>query len=127
MLPKRVCDTKQCEVMVCMRLMKDKVIPISFQVPRKSADTFQKDIYPEAFAGVPALDAGSWLSGKNSPPKKMSMDPKDKAKAGGAAAQESKQNTTFKAQKSAAELQRELDAAHARIAELEAEVARLKK
>jgi len=123
MMPKRSCDVKQCEVMVCMRLMKDKVIPISFQVPRKSADTFQKDIYPDAYAGVPSQDAGSWLSGKNTPPKKVSMDPK--AKTGPQAV-----NTpaaAFKAQKSPADLQRELDVALARIAELEAEVARLKK
>lgn len=124
MMPKRTVDVKQCEVMTCLRLMKDKVIPISFQVPRKSADTFQKDIYPDAYAGVAAQDAASWLSGKNVPPKKISLDPKSKS---ASASGQQQQTQQLKVQKSAEQLQRELDAAHERIAQLEAEVARLKK
>jgi coronin-1B/1C/6 len=123
-LPKRSVDVKQCEVAIAFRLMKDKVIPISFQVPRKSADTFQRDIYPEAYAGVPSLEADQWLSGKNVPPKKISMDPKDKAK--GATTASSAPAPALKVQKSPAQLQAELDAANARIAELEKELAALK-
>jgi len=121
-LPKRACDTTKCEIASALRLMKDKVIPISFQVPRKSADTFQKDLYPDAVAGVPALSADEWVSGQNKPAPRRSMKPGD-AKA---AATTAAPVATFKAQKSPAQLQAELDAANARIKELEAELAKLK-
>lgn len=155
-LPKRACDTKQCEIAVCLRLMKDKVIPISFQVPRKSADTFQKDLYPDAYAGQPSIDAAAYLSGKNEGPKKISMNPAQKGSAAtihstpasttpaaaaapvqpkpaqvntapATAAPAASAAKPFSAPaKSAEQLQKELDIAHARIAELEAELAKLK-
>jgi coronin-1B/1C/6 len=100
--------------------MKDKVQPISFQVPRKSADTFQKDLYPDTYAGLPALSADEWLSGQNKMPPTRSMNPKETAKNGPVVTQ------TFKAQKSPQQLQAELDAANARIAQLEAELKKLK-
>ena len=129
-LPKRACDVKQCEIAVCMRLMKDRVIPISFQVPRKSADTFQKDIYPDAYAGVPSLSAEEWLNGSNQPPKKISMNPSQRGSVGaastGAAAASPTAAATSTAPKTAAQLQKELDAAHARIKDLEEQLARLK-
>jgi len=46
--------------------------PISFQVPRKS-DIFQDDIFPDTFAGEPALTADEWLGGKDGEPKLMSL------------------------------------------------------
>jgi len=58
----------------------------------------------------------------------MSMDPKENkkvAQAGGSSSSSSPA-PVLKATKSPAQLQTELDAAHARISELEAEVARLK-
>ena len=137
-LPKRACDVKQCEIAVCLRLMKDRVVPISFQVPRKSADTFQKDIYPDCIAGLPSLQADEWLNGANAPPKRISMNPAQRSSIGGGAAAAvaggvSISAATFPAagsnaggSKSAAQLQKELDAANARIKELEAELAKLK-
>jgi len=120
-LPKRAVDTTKCEVAHAFRLMKDKMIPISFQVPRKSADTFQKDLYPDTYAGIPALSAADWAAGKNATPAKKSMKPGAAAPSAGAAA-----SAPLKVQKSPAELQRELDAANAKIAALEAELAKLK-
>jgi len=122
-LPKRFADAGACEVAVCMRLMKDSVVPISFKVPRKS-DLFQKDLFPDTYAGVASMEAKEWLSGENKPPKKVSMNPKDRRASISAGADSAK--VEFKAAKSAGELQKELDAAHAKIRELEAEVARLK-
>jgi coronin-1B/1C/6 len=121
-LPKRSCNTKECEVAVALRLMKDKVIPISFQVPRRSADNFQKDIYPDAYAGIPSATAQEYLSGVNKPPVKVSMNPANK----GNGPAQSASPVSLSVQKSPAELQRELDAANARIKELEAELAKLK-
>jgi len=120
-LPKRHVDVGGCEVAVCLRLMKDAVVPISFKVPRKS-DLFQKDLFPDCYAGLPSMDAKEYLSGENKPAKKISMNPKDKSS--GSSAQAVKME--FKAGKSAGDLQKELDAANARIKELEAEVARMK-
>jgi len=119
-LPKRAVDTTKCEIAVALRLMKDKMVPISFQVPRKSADTFQKDLYPDAYAGVPALSGAEWAAGKNAQPPRRSMKP------GAAPAAASAAPVQMKVQKSAADLQRELDAANAKIAQLEAELAKLK-
>jgi len=115
-LPKRVCDASACEIAICLRLMKDYIEPVSFVVPRKS-DVFQEDIFPDTYAGVPSLSADEWIAGKDADAKRVSMRP------GAAVAQE---RATFKAAKSAVELEAELAAAHKRIAELEAEVARLK-
>lgn len=123
-LPKRSVDTTKCEVACAFRLMKDKMVPISFQVPRKSADTFQKDLYPDTYAGIPALSADAWASGKNATPAKRSMNPKNAAAAGAAAS--SSAPVALKVQKSPADLQRELDAANSKIAALEAELAKLR-
>jgi len=122
-LPKRVCDTKQCEIAVCLRLMKDKVIPISFQVPRKSADTFQKDLFPDCYAGIPSMTASEYCNGENKQPMRISMNPNDTMKRNSMV--ESSQ-ASFNVQKSAAQLQKELDAANERIKELEADLAKLK-
>lgn len=115
-LPKRACDTGLCEVAKALRLCRNWVEPVSFRVPRKS-DNFQADIFPDAYAGIPAMTAQDWAGGKNTEPPKASMAP-------GQGSSGSKM--TFKAKKSSAELQKELDAANKRIKELEAEVARLK-
>jgi len=48
------------------------VEPISFQVPRKS-DIFQDDLFPDTFAGEPALTGEEWLSGKDGEPKLISL------------------------------------------------------
>ena len=115
-LPKVACDTTTCEIARALRLCRDWVEPVSFQVPRKS-DNFQADIFPDAYAGMPSMSCEDWLAGKNTPPPRRSMAP---GKGG------SDNKMTFKAKKSPAELQAELDAANKRIKELEAEVAALK-
>eukprot|EP00456_Euglypha_rotunda_P001075 TRINITY_DN1018_c0_g1_i6.p1 TRINITY_DN1018_c0_g1~~TRINITY_DN1018_c0_g1_i6.p1 ORF type:complete len:347 (-),score=70.51 TRINITY_DN1018_c0_g1_i6:246-1286(-) len=121
-VPKRALDTTKCEIAQCMRLMKEVIVPISFQVPRKS-DLFQKDLFPDAYAGVPALEAKDWLSGENKPPVTRPMKPGEAAKSGEATVKA----TTFVAKKSATELQEENDRLTKRVAELEAELAKYKK
>jgi len=117
-LPKRSCDTTKCEIAICLRLMKEAIVPISFQVPRKS-DLFQKDLFPDAYAGVPSMEAKEYLSGENKPPKLKSMKP-------GTSTEEVHVVKTFTAKKSPQDLQEENDKLRARVAELEAEVARLR-
>lgn len=119
-LPKLACETKDCEIAVGLRLMRDYIQPVSFQVPRKS-DIFQGDIYPDTYAGIPVLSEEEWLAGQNKEPPKVSMKDKNVGAVGGGA------SAVFVAQKSASELQKELNEALERIKQLEAEVARLKK
>eukprot|EP00499_Haloplacidia_sp_CaronLabIsolate_P001712 CAMPEP_0196780620 /NCGR_PEP_ID=MMETSP1104-20130614/8206_1 /TAXON_ID=33652 /ORGANISM="Cafeteria sp., Strain Caron Lab Isolate" /LENGTH=438 /DNA_ID=CAMNT_0042150833 /DNA_START=33 /DNA_END=1349 /DNA_ORIENTATION=+ len=119
MLPKRSVDVGRVEIARFLKLTSNKrVEPISFICPRK-ADSFQADLYPPAYAGMPALSAAEWFSGSNADPVTASLDP-------GATSGSSPSSPTYKPLKSAAHLQKELDAAHARIKELEAELAALK-
>jgi coronin-1B/1C/6 len=115
-LPKRYCDVTKCEIAVFLRVLKESISPVSFQVPRKS-DLFQKDLYPDAYAGIPALEAKEWLEGKNAEPKLQSMKP-------GAAVE--KVEASFAAgakKKSVAELEAEVERLTARVKELEAQLA----
>jgi coronin-1B/1C/6 len=116
-LPQRYCDTHSCEIAVAYRLHRDSIEPISLRVPRKS-DIFQKDIYPDTYAGIPALTAEQWYAeSKNADPITMSMDPKaaGASPTGGVAA-------SAGPAKSRATLLKELAAANERIAELEKQV-----
>jgi len=117
-LPKRACDTTKCEIAVCLRLMKEAIVPISFQVPRKS-DLFQKDLFPDAYAGVPSMEAKEYLAGQNAGPKLKPMKP-------GAASTETVVAKTFSAKKSPQELEAENEKLRAKVAELEATLAKLK-
>lgn len=118
-LPKRFCDVSKCEVAVGFRLLRDYIMPISFQVPRKS-DMFQADLYPDTYAGVPSLTPDDYKAGKNAEPTKVSMKP------GAAAAAGPSNAAAAMPTKSRAQLQEELDAANKTIEELRAEIAQLK-
>jgi len=132
-LPKVACDTKVCEVGVCLRVMKDLIQPVSFQVPRKS-ELFQADLFPDTYAGRPVMTADEWVSGQNKPPLKRGMKPGSVlpeskiavAFAGAAAPAAGAGAAAGAGNKSAAELAKELDGALARIKELEAENAALR-
>lgn len=124
-IPKRMCDTTVCEIMKGLRLCNSWVEVVSFQVPRK-ADAFQKDIYPDAYAGIAAMSADQWAAGANAEPPLRSMKPGDAAPAaGGSGAQ-----AAFVAAKSPAQELAELRALCAqqatRIQQLEEEMAKLK-
>lgn len=78
-MAKRACDVWKCEVNRFFKLTKNSIIPISFIVPRKSgADVFQEDIYPDCYAGKPALSADEWQKGENKDPILTTMDPEKK-------------------------------------------------
>lgn len=115
-IPKQAVDVKACEIAVALRVMRDWISPVSFQVPRKS-DIFQSDLYPDTYAGKPMLSADEWLGGADKAPAKRSMKP--------GTAKEEQKESTFTAKKSAEQLQKELDAANAKIAELEEKLAKL--
>jgi len=129
---RKFADTKICEVAVALRILRDGVFPVSFTVPRKS-DQFQTDIFPDTYAGRPVMTAAEWASGTNRPPAKRSMRP--------GTAVEKTVAPTFEKQgapsatatpaspaiiSTGLSTQQQLDAALARIAELEKEVATLR-
>jgi len=117
-LPKRTCDTKKCEIARCLRVMGDSVIPVSFSVPRKS-DLFQKDLYPDAYAGVPALSAAEYKDGKNvDGPVLVSMKPGESEK------MDHKKTAAVVFSKTSAEYEAEIATLKAKIAELEAALAK---
>jgi len=73
---KKGLDVWKCEVGRFLKLNAKSITPISFIVPRKSGEeVFQADIYPDAFAGKPALSAEEWTNGQNKNPILMSLDP----------------------------------------------------
>jgi len=74
MIPKRSVNVSDCEIVRMLKVGTKLVEPISMQVPRKS-DIFQDDIFPDCFAGEPALSADEWLGGQDSQPKTRSMAP----------------------------------------------------
>ena len=119
-VPKRGLDVMRCETARCLKLVsqagKGSVEPLSFIVPRKS-DAFQDDIFPDAFCGAPSMTADEWWAGANAPPRTAPLDP---AKAGNGASTVAK---TFTKVKTAAQLQKELDEALAKIARLEKKLA----
>ncbi|CAH0364362.1 unnamed protein product [Pelagomonas calceolata] len=119
-VPKRGLDVMRCETARCLKLVsqagKGSVEPLSFIVPRNS-DAFQDDIFPDAFCGAPSMTADEWWAGANAPPRTAPLDP---AKAGAGVSTVTK---TFTKVKTAAQLQKELDEALAKIARLEKKLA----
>merc|ERR1712244_206221 len=112
-MAKRACDVWKCEVNRFFKLTKNALIPISFIVPRKSgADVFQEDIYPDCYAGKPALSADEWLQGNNKEPITCSMDPEKASNDDGGA-------TVFQKKMTYQELEEENAALKARVKELE--------
>merc|ERR1712130_588477 len=115
-MAKRACNVWQCEVNRFFKLTKNSIIPISFVVPRKSgADVFQEDIYPDTYAGKPALSADEWLGGENKDPIVMSMDPEKRTDDSGGA-------SLFKKKATYQELEAENAELRARVKELEAKL-----
>jgi len=74
MMPKRSVNVSECEIVRLLKVTVNAVEPISMQVPRKS-DIFQDDIFPDCFAGEPALTSSEWQAGQNAEPKTRSMAP----------------------------------------------------
>jgi len=120
-VPKRGLDVMRCETARCLKLVsqagKACVEPLSFIVPRKS-DSFQDDLFPDAFCGAPSMSADEWWAGANAKPRTAPLDP---AKAGTSSSAAPAKK--FVPAKSAAQLTRELDVALATIKKLEAKLA----
>ncbi len=108
MAPKRACDIMKCEVAKIFKMEKTQVTPVSFVLPRKG-EAFQEDVFPNTAAGTAAISADEWAGGATADPVLMSLDP-----SGGGAV-------------SAAPVVKKASGMAGRVADLEAEVAELKK
>jgi len=73
MMPKRGVNVADCEIVKILKISTKMMEPISFQVPRKS-DLFQADIFPDCFAGEPALTTEQWVGGENAQQKTVSLE-----------------------------------------------------
>ena len=75
MVPKRALRVMEGEVNRIMQLTSNSVIPIMYQVPRKSYRDFHNDLYPETIGFKTDLTVAQWFNGINMPVPKMSLDP----------------------------------------------------
>lgn len=114
MLPKRAVDVTKCEIARMLKLTNKDVEPLHFIIPRKS-DLFQADIFPDCRSNVKAMSADEFFGGKNATPKLMSLDPKKRKDV------VQKESGGMKVV-NVASLQKDLDAANKKIAELEAKL-----
>lgn len=75
LVPKRALRVMEGEVNRVLQLTSNTVIPIMYQVPRKTYRDFHSDLYPETNGYRTDLDAAQWFNGSNVPVPKMSLDP----------------------------------------------------
>ena len=79
LLPKRALDVMSGEVNRVLQLANSSIIPISWQVPRKSYREFHSDIYPDTVGTVSSMGPADWLAGANIAPARISLNPAKRA------------------------------------------------
>ncbi|XP_049958996.1 coronin-7 isoform X1 [Schistocerca serialis cubense] len=75
LVPKRALAVMQAEVNRVLQLTSSSVIPIMYQVPRKSYRDFHGDLFPETAGNVAPISASQWSSGINAEVARVSLDP----------------------------------------------------
>uniref|UniRef100_A0A1L8E5J6 Coronin n=1 Tax=Nyssomyia neivai TaxID=330878 RepID=A0A1L8E5J6_9DIPT len=75
LVPKRALKVMEGEVNRILQLTSNSVIPIMYQVPRKTYRDFHSDLYPDTCGYRTDLSAAQWLKGTNMAVPKMSLDP----------------------------------------------------
>eukprot|EP00903_Cladosiphon_okamuranus_P005452 g5437.t1 len=121
MIPKRGLNVMKCETARLLKLTSNSIEPLSFVVPRKS-DAFQDDLFPPCFSGQASHNAEEWVQGSEKAPLKMDMRPRNLGVSqdpAAAAAALAKKKKAFAPLKSSKDMQKDLDAAMARVALLE--------
>ncbi|XP_060530155.1 coronin-7 isoform X2 [Cylas formicarius] len=82
LVPKRALNVMQGEVNRILQLTSSSVIPVTYQVPRKTYRDFHVDLFPETPGFRTELIASEWLAGVNMPLPKISLDPAKRIKGG---------------------------------------------
>uniref|UniRef100_A0A3Q2PC43 Coronin n=1 Tax=Fundulus heteroclitus TaxID=8078 RepID=A0A3Q2PC43_FUNHE len=81
MVPKLALDVISCEVARVLQLTDSCIVPISYQVPRKSSGhEFHDDLYPDTAGMTPAMSAEEWWQGGNKQVEKVSLHPDKRPK-----------------------------------------------
>ncbi|XP_064108232.1 coronin-7-like isoform X3 [Macrobrachium nipponense] len=75
LVPKRGLDVMSGEVNRLLQLTSNAIIPITYQVPRKTYREFHADIFPDTPGYEPSSTVSQWLGGANIPTKNVSLDP----------------------------------------------------
>ncbi|XP_047494430.1 coronin-7-like isoform X3 [Penaeus chinensis] len=75
LVPKRGLDVMTGEVNRLLQLTSNAIIPITYQVPRKTYREFHADIFPETPGYVPSTSITQWLEGTSVQRKTISLDP----------------------------------------------------
>ncbi|KJE97469.1 coronin 7 [Capsaspora owczarzaki ATCC 30864] len=75
LVPRRALDVMECEVWRVLKLTKDAVVPVTFEVTRKSKREFQADLFPDTKGTVAGMTAEQWVAGENIAPPTVSLDP----------------------------------------------------
>lgn len=75
LVPKRALRVMEGEVNRIMQLTSNSVIPIMYQVPRKTYRDFHGDLYPDTRGYRTELTVNQWLSGVNMVVPKICLDP----------------------------------------------------
>uniref|UniRef100_A0ABM5EZT7 Coronin n=1 Tax=Pogona vitticeps TaxID=103695 RepID=A0ABM5EZT7_9SAUR len=74
-VPKLALDVMACEVMRLLQLTEGSIVPVSYVVPRKSTQEFQKDLFPDCPGNTPAASAQAWWAGGHPQVEKVSLHP----------------------------------------------------
>ncbi|XP_076251127.1 coronin isoform X1 [Rhynchophorus ferrugineus] len=80
LVPKRALNVMQGEVNRIMQLTSSSVIPVTYQVPRKTYRDFHADIFPDTPGYETGLTADQWQQGANVALTKISLDPAKRPK-----------------------------------------------
>ncbi|XP_074650936.1 coronin-7-like [Tubulanus polymorphus] len=75
MVPKLALNVMQCEVARLMVLTKNSIIPLPYQVPRKTHTEFYGELFPDTNVRKAAMTAEQWINGENALLEKVSLDP----------------------------------------------------
>ncbi|XP_035791900.1 coronin-7-like isoform X6 [Anopheles albimanus] len=75
LVPKRALKVMEGEVNRIIQLTSNSVIPIMYQVPRKSYRDFHSDLFPDTNGYKSELSATQWINGFDASVPKISLDP----------------------------------------------------
>ncbi|OCT64354.1 coronin-7 [Xenopus laevis] len=75
LVPKLCLDVMNCELLRLLQLTDKFIIPISYNVQRKSVKELQVDLFPDTAGCTTVLSAQDWWKGENKQVQKVSLDP----------------------------------------------------
>jgi len=80
LVPKRAMDVMNGEVNRTLQLCDSSIVPVTWQVPRKSYKEYHADIYPETNGFDAMMGPTEWSRGEDTSVPKINLDPKKRPK-----------------------------------------------